>query len=316
MLLAQLNEPELSTLFTTLLTIWLFAVGASVGSFLNVVIYRMPAGLSIAHPPSHCPNCQHLIRRQDNIPIYSWLALRGKCHYCKHPISIRYLLIELLVAISFIVVALFEATCNGLNLPGNRGQYSSFEPAIWVIYSNQVIFLSTLWCIALIEYDQQRVPKRLVLPCFLMTAISMTIIADFYPHPSGIEFQLPWQLNNLLTGILGATTGALVGWQLETLLHATKTKGARSSGCILAAALGGWVLGWQAIIALLVITGLFISMGICVRVLTRGSLTITSDKSLTIPAWSPLAFPATCWLLIVAPLIIITWKSWAGWLGL
>ena len=316
MLLAQLNEPELSTLFTALLTIWLFAVGASVGSFLNVVIYRMPAGLSIAHPPSHCPNCQHLIRRQDNIPICSWLALRGKCHYCKAPISIRYLLIELLVAITFIIVALFEATCNGSNLPGNSEQYSSFAPAIWIIYSNQVIFLSTLWCIALIEYDQQRVPKRLVLPCFVVTAISMTTIPAFYPHPAGIEFQLPWQLNNLLTGILGATTGALVGWQLERLLQATKIKGAGPGGCILATALGGWVLGWQAIMAILVITGLLISMGICVRVLTRGSLTITSDKPPTVPAWSPLALPLTCWLLIVAPLIIITWKLWAGWLGL
>ena len=140
MLLAQLNEPELSTLFTTLLTIWLFAVGASVGSFLNVVIYRMPAGLSIAHPPSHCPNCQHLIRRQDNIPIYSWLALRGKCHYCKHPISIRYLLIELLVArvtllISGLVVSI-RTSLDALSVVASGKAtsalpYESVAPVIW-----------------------------------------------------------------------------------------------------------------------------------------------------------------------------------------
>ena len=61
MLLAQFSEPELSILFTGLLTTWLFAVGACVGSFLNVVVYRTPAGLSIAHPPSHCPHCQQQI---------------------------------------------------------------------------------------------------------------------------------------------------------------------------------------------------------------------------------------------------------------
>ena len=212
MLLAQFFEPELSTLFTGLLTIWLFAIGACVGSFLNVVVYRIPAGLSIAHPPSHCPNCQQQIRRQDNIPILSWLALRGKCHYCAAPISIRYLLIELLVAITFTVLALFEATTNGANLPGIAGQFSSFAPAIWVIYGNQVFLLSTLWCIALIELDQQRVPKQLGIPCLLIAAISMAMIPDFYPH--ALDFKLSWQLSNLVTGILGAATGALLGWLL------------------------------------------------------------------------------------------------------
>ncbi len=314
MLLAQFFAPELSTQFTALLPIWLFAVGASVGSFLNVVIYRMPAGLSIAHPPSHCPNCQQQIRRQDNIPIFSWLALRGKCHYCAAPISIRYLMIELLIAINFTVLALFEATTNGSNLPRTAGQYSSFAPAIWVIYSNQVVLLSTLWCIALIELDQQRVPKRLGLPCLIGAAISMAIIPDFYLH--AVDFELSWQLNNLVTGILGAATGALLGWFLETLLRSISIKAARPGGLILAATLSGWVLGGWAITVLLVSTGLLISIGICVRVLTRGSLTITSDKAPTVPGWSPLAFPPTCWLIIVAPLVIVTWKLWASWLSL
>ena len=316
MLLAQFFEPELSNLFTGLLTIWLFAIGACVGSFLNVVVYRMPAGLSIAHPPSHCPNCQQQIRRQDNIPIYSWLALGGKCYYCETPISVRYLLIELLVAINFTVLALFEATTNGSNLAGTAGQFSSFTPAIWVIYGNQVFLLSTLWCIALIELDQQPVPKQLGIPCLLVAGISMAIIPDFYPQAAGIDFQLSWQLNNLVTGILGAATGALLGWLLDSLLRGSSIKATQPGGCILAATLAGWVLGWQAITVLLVSTGLLLSMGICVRVLARGSLTITSDKAPTVPAWSPLAFPLTCWLIIVAPLMIVTWKLWASWFSL
>ena len=316
MLLAQFAEPELSILFTGLLTTWLFAIGACVGSFLNVVVYRTPAGLSIAHPPSHCPHCQQQIRRQDNIPIYSWLALRGKCHHCAAPISVRYLLVELLVAITFTVLALFEGTSNGSNLPGTAEQFSSFSPTIWIVYGNQVFLLSTLWCIALIEFDQQRVPKQLGIPCVLVAGISMAIIPDFYPQNSGIHFQLSWQLNNLATGILGAATGALLGWILESLLRAGSARVAQRGSWILAATLSGWVLGWQATLVLLVSTGLLLSIGICVRVLTRGSLTITSDKAPTVPSWSPLTFPPTCWLIILAPLVIVTWKLWASWFSL
>jgi len=80
-------------------TVFLFALGACVGSFLNVVIYRMPRGMSIVWPGSHCPGCGVAITWYDNIPIVSWLALRGRCRSCGTRISPRYLLIELLAAV-------------------------------------------------------------------------------------------------------------------------------------------------------------------------------------------------------------------------
>ncbi|HET6427519.1 MAG TPA: A24 family peptidase [Phycisphaerae bacterium] len=86
-------------------TVFLFAFGACVGSFLNVVVYRMPRGMSIAWPGSHCPRCGVAIRWYDNIPIVSWLLLRARCRSCKGPISPRYLLIELLTAV--LVAGLF-----------------------------------------------------------------------------------------------------------------------------------------------------------------------------------------------------------------
>ena len=81
-----------------------FGLGACIASFLNVVIWRVPRGESIVSPPSHCPKCNALIKWYQNIPILSWLALRGKCANCKAPISPRYSLIELLGGALFLVV--------------------------------------------------------------------------------------------------------------------------------------------------------------------------------------------------------------------
>ena len=80
-------------------------LGALIGSFLNVVIHRVPAGLSVVHPPSACPNCGNRIRPYDNIPIISWLVLRGRCRDCGTPIAARYPLIEAGTAVAFGLVA-------------------------------------------------------------------------------------------------------------------------------------------------------------------------------------------------------------------
>src|SRR5690349_25025740 len=75
--------------------------GLAIGSFLNVVIYRVPAGLSVVHPPSACPKCGQEIRNRHNVPVFGWLVLRGKCYDCKTPISPRYPIIELLTGLLF-----------------------------------------------------------------------------------------------------------------------------------------------------------------------------------------------------------------------
>ena len=80
----------------------LFAFGCMVGSFLNVCIYRMPLGLSIVSPPSHCPSCKHSIPWYQNVPLFTWLALRGKCANCRAPISVRYFGVELLTGLAFL----------------------------------------------------------------------------------------------------------------------------------------------------------------------------------------------------------------------
>ena len=86
----------------SILGLFSFGLGACIASFLNVVIWRVPRGESIVSPPSHCPKCNALIKWYQNIPILSWLALRGKCANCKAPISPRYILIEALGGVLFL----------------------------------------------------------------------------------------------------------------------------------------------------------------------------------------------------------------------
>jgi leader peptidase (prepilin peptidase)/N-methyltransferase len=78
----------------TFLSLWFILFGACVGSFLNVLIYRLPLRQSLVHPPSHCPACGHPIRWYDNVPVFGWIKLRGKCRDCQSPISIRYPCVE------------------------------------------------------------------------------------------------------------------------------------------------------------------------------------------------------------------------------
>ena len=97
-----------------ILSFFSFGLGACIASFLNVVIWRVPRGESIVSPPSHCPKCNAPIRWYQNIPILSWLALRGKCANCKAPISPRYILIETLGGVLFLAAFVKYGTGSGL----------------------------------------------------------------------------------------------------------------------------------------------------------------------------------------------------------
>ncbi len=82
--------------------VFLFAVGSCVGSFLNVVIWRLPRGESLSYPPSHCPKCNQRLKWYDNIPVIGWIKLGGKCRFCREPISPRYPIIEAITGLLFV----------------------------------------------------------------------------------------------------------------------------------------------------------------------------------------------------------------------
>ncbi|MFL6161828.1 MAG: prepilin peptidase [Jatrophihabitantaceae bacterium] len=129
-------------------------LGLAIGSFLNVVIYRLPRGESLSRPPSHCPSCAAPIRARHNLPVLGWLILRGRCADCSAPISVRYPAVELGTAVLFLGVT---ARLDRLDLLSALPAYLYFA-AIGI-------------ALALIDLELKRLPNRIVLPSYPVLAV-------------------------------------------------------------------------------------------------------------------------------------------------
>ncbi|WP_348648514.1 prepilin peptidase [Cryobacterium breve] len=116
-------------------------LGLVVGSFLNVVVYRVPAGLSIVSPPSACPRCGAAIRRRDNVPVLSWVILRGKCRDCDTRISVRYPLVEAGTALFFVAIAV-RVSAGSVALVATDIGISTVAP-VWI--PAFLVFLALLY---------------------------------------------------------------------------------------------------------------------------------------------------------------------------
>lgn len=139
--------------------------GLLIGSFLNVVAYRVPAGLSVVSPPSACPGCGSAIRPRDNIPLISWLMLRGRCRDCAEPISWRYPLVEAATAVLFAVAALRFA-------PGVLTATGPRETVAAAIELAAFLYLAAISVVlAVIDLDTQRLPNAIVLPSYPVGAL-------------------------------------------------------------------------------------------------------------------------------------------------
>jgi leader peptidase (prepilin peptidase) / N-methyltransferase len=119
-------------------------LGLLVGSFLNVVIYRLPRGESLVRPPSHCPSCGAQVKPYDNVPVVSWLVLRGRCRNCGSAIGMRYPLVEALTAAAFVGAALARGVDDDL--------------ALWLP------FVAVLIAVAGIDLDHRIIPNKILLP--------------------------------------------------------------------------------------------------------------------------------------------------------
>jgi leader peptidase (prepilin peptidase) / N-methyltransferase len=132
-----------------------FVLGLVIGSFLNVVAYRLPRGESLAHPPSRCPGCETPIKPYDNVPILSWLALRGKCRACEARISARYPLVEAATAVLCgLVVAVKGADADALL---------------------GVVMVMLLVPVTLIDLDHRIIPNRLMLIGALLAPVLVAL---------------------------------------------------------------------------------------------------------------------------------------------
>ena len=190
----------------TMRALWLLfgaVVGACLGSFANVVVARLPAGESVAHPPSRCPSCKTPIAPWDNIPVVSWLVLRGRARCCGVPISPRYALVEALgLGLGWAVVAM-----DG--------------PGVHAVLHG--LMLLCLVCIALIDLDTFEVPPVL--------SVGLAVLAF------GQQGWAVWENTHALRPAAeafasGPLLGAVLGWGLMALLRVSSTFVARRTGRI------------------------------------------------------------------------------------
>lgn len=226
-----------------LLAVGLFSLGLVVGSFLNVVIYRLPlmmeagwrrdccellevkrekeeAPLNLATPNSHCPHCKSAIKPWQNIPLFSYLILGGKCSNCATPISLRYPVVELVTGL--MTLSLMQ-----------------FFPASLALLG-AIFFTWSLITLTMIDIDHQLLPDNITLPLMWL----------------GLALNVGGTYTSLQDAVIGAMAGYLILWSIYWLFKLLTGKEGMGYGDFkLLAALGAW-LGWQALPVIILLSSL------------------------------------------------------------
>lgn len=212
-------------------TSWLvFAalIGACIGSFLNVVIHRLPLGQSLVKPPSRCPKCGYRLKWYDNVPVFGWLLLGGRCRECKNRISIQYPIVELITAVLFVVV-------------------------VWVtppgpLLATRLLLVCILIALFGIDLEHQILPNSITLPGIAAGVLLSTIA------PPGVRDALIGIV--LGGGALYAIAWAYYLWRREEGL---------GMGDVKMLAMIGAFLGWKMVLVTLVLSsfsGALIGVGL------------------------------------------------------
>lgn len=147
-------------------------LGLLIGSFLNVVIWRVPRGESLL-PSSHCPNCDAPILPWQNVPVISWLLLRGRCAKCRASISVRYPLVELGTALAFALVAWWWASGAGWFEIVMSGRIPD-AIAGWLVLAAYLWFAAVSIALALIDFELKRLPDAIVLPSLVVVTVLLS----------------------------------------------------------------------------------------------------------------------------------------------
>ncbi len=291
---------------------WFVCIGAVVGSFLNVVIYRWPAGLSLLYPPSRCGTCGAPILMRHNLPIMGWIKLRGRCYACDARISVRYPLIEATIAILFLLVAMLEFTSGGANLPVRApNTYAGVLWTVWhlkfdllALYLFHVNLLTGLVAAAMIAWDGHRQPTKLLAYLAVTTVVPAILRVDLLPvplAPLGTQVaNLPpaaWWWHPVGTTCAGLITGLLVGGLSWSIVFGKRSEAGRMVVVDLALLAGivGAAVGWQAAISYVLLAMLFAAAGAviarvagCCDLLRGRGLIVAVAATVQILAWLPL----------------------------
>ena len=267
-------------------------LGLCVGSFLNVVIYRLPVmleqqwrrdsaelrgqsleepegvPLSLARPRSRCPKCQHAIRWYENIPVLSWMVLRGRCPQCKPAIAARYPFVELLTGL------LFAATAWKLG--------PKPEALAWCGV------MATLVALTFIDWDTTLLPDNLTLPLLWGGLVA-----------AGLGWTLP-----LSTALWGAVAGYLSLWAVYWLFKLTTGKEGMGYGDFkLLAALGAW-LGWSMILPILIAASV---LGTVVGIMMKLGSSLREGRYVP---FGPFLAGAGVAVFLIGPPTVLAWLGW------
>ena len=192
-------------------------LGLMVGSFLNVCIFRIPLGQSIVHPPSRCMKCGNALRWYHNVPVVSWLVLRGRCGFCGERVSARYPAVELLTGVVFAL--------HGL----------AFEPGPLMLV--RLVFAAVLIVLAFIDIDHRILPDSMTL-----TGIPLGVLASLWLPPG-------WR-----DSLIGIAIGGGSLWLIAEGYYRWRKVEGMGMGDVKMLAMIGAVLGWRAVVVTLVLS--------------------------------------------------------------
>lgn len=219
-------------------------LGACVGSFLNVVIYRLPqedpARRSLGGR-SHCPHCGAQIRWFDNLPVLGWVLLRGRGRCCGQRIAFRYPLVELLTALLFLAVTLWSPWNLPITIDDLGGLHVDTARAVG--YGLHLLFVSVLVACTFIDFDKQILPDAMTKP-----GMAIGVLAGIYPGiagPISRDASTPYALRTLLASVVGLAVGAGVTWGIRWLGSRVFGKEAMGLGDVKFLGMIGAFLGWQ-----------------------------------------------------------------------
>lgn len=282
--------PELLPILAVFIVLW----GALWGSFLNVVVYRVPAGLSVVHPRSRCPSCLTPITWWQNIPVLSWAALGGRCYTCKSPIGIRYPLVEATMGMLALAVAWpwLPAILTG-----------DVEPwqGILIVLTEQFLVFALL-AMSLIDADTFLIPDSLSLPLPLL-GLGLAVAV-------GPLRGVSWQSAGA-GALLGGGGLLAVQWGYALL---TKREGLGTGDVKLLAGIGAFLgpLSLPAVLLLSAVQGLLFVGGW--SLVGRGKLAeergLESVRHLALPFGPFLAVAAVQWLLLHRLVTPLLGKGW------
>ncbi len=278
----------------------LFVIGTVVGSFVNVCIYRIPWQKSVVWPGSRCPKCLGAIAARDNIPILSWLALRGECRHCGARIAARYPFVEALVGLLFVGVYVADVV-HGPSLPWGTVPARS---VIALVYHLTLVAL--LVAATFIDYDLWIIPDEITVTGMIVGVGLGALFPDIRPEPAAASTHAA----GFWVGVTGLLVGGGLTWGVRIFGSFAFRKEAMGFGDVTLMGMIGSFLGWQAAV-LTFFLGAFLGLGHAIwkfgkylgKLLSRRKVR-SADRE----------FPYGPYLSMAAGSLMLSWPwLWPGW---